>query len=216
MLPRMAIVTRPPRASRRRTQGERSQATREALLDAAVDVLVHEGYAAATAAAVSRRAGLSRGAHLHHFGTRDSLIAATLERLAERMLDTHTLLDRQNPQDDRSADREGLEILWSLYTGPLFVAVIDIKAAARTDPALAATVDPLERTVSRGAHALCRDLFGAHAGRPDFDELMTFVLAAVRGVAILDVMRPDSEHQLRRWQTVRARLLTILEDAEPA
>ena len=59
----MAAATAP-----RRVQ-ERSLATKAALLDAAIESLVERGYAATTTIETARRAGVSRGAQLHHFPT---------------------------------------------------------------------------------------------------------------------------------------------------
>ena len=70
----------------RRSQAERSTATREALLDATIACLVEDGYANTTTSRVAERAGVSRGAHLHHFKTRTALVAAAMGRLAERRL----------------------------------------------------------------------------------------------------------------------------------
>src|SRR5579884_4027610 len=69
---------------RRRSQAERSASTREALLNATIACLVEDGYASTTTAKVSQRAGVSRGAHLHHFQTRQALLAAAMEHLAAR------------------------------------------------------------------------------------------------------------------------------------
>src|SRR5208282_2690558 len=68
----------------RRSQAERSATTRDALLDATIACLVEDGYANTTTSRVAERAGVSRGAHLHHFQTRQVLLAAAMERLAER------------------------------------------------------------------------------------------------------------------------------------
>lgn len=65
----------------RRTQVERSEETREKLLDAAIQVLVRRGYAGFRVAEVADVAGISRGGQLHHFRTKDALVAAALERL---------------------------------------------------------------------------------------------------------------------------------------
>ena len=67
-----------------RTQAERSATTRQALLDATIACLVEEGYANTTTARVAERAGVSRGAHLHHFQTRSALVAAAVEHLRVR------------------------------------------------------------------------------------------------------------------------------------
>ena len=81
-MPETADTT--PASRPRRSQAERSAATREALLDAAIDCLYEHGYSRTTTAMVAERAGLSRGAHLHHFQTRDALVAAACERLIEK------------------------------------------------------------------------------------------------------------------------------------
>src|SRR3954464_15263723 len=70
--------------SSRRSQAERSAATREALLDATLACLVEDGYARTTTARVAERAGVSRGAHLHHFQTRDALLAAAADHLTAK------------------------------------------------------------------------------------------------------------------------------------
>ena len=63
----------------RRTHAERSATTRTALLDATIECLAELGYSGTTTAEVVRRAGLSRGAQVHHFPTKALLIAAALD-----------------------------------------------------------------------------------------------------------------------------------------
>jgi AcrR family transcriptional regulator len=77
----------PATPAHRRSQAQRSSATREALLDATIACLVEDGYASTTTSRVAERAGVSRGAHLHHFQTRPALVAAAIEHLARRRTD---------------------------------------------------------------------------------------------------------------------------------
>src|SRR5438270_13922097 len=70
------------RAPSRRTQEERSASTRALLLDTTIDCLVERGYAGTTTTVIAQRAGLSRGAQLHHYPTRAELVAAAVEHLA--------------------------------------------------------------------------------------------------------------------------------------
>lgn len=53
--------------SPRRTQAQRSAEMRERLLDATVACLIEYGYAATTTARVVEKAGVTKGAQLHHF-----------------------------------------------------------------------------------------------------------------------------------------------------
>ncbi len=52
---------------------------RSAILESAVSSLIEQGTAATTTLEVQRRAGVSRGALLHHFPTHASLLAATVD-----------------------------------------------------------------------------------------------------------------------------------------
>ena len=85
------------RRARRKTQEERSSATSDALIRAAIDLIAERGYAATTTNLVADRAGLSRGALQHHFKSRDELIVAVLEQLRSEVsfrVDPGTLINR--------------------------------------------------------------------------------------------------------------------------
>jgi AcrR family transcriptional regulator len=72
---------------KRRTQAERTQETRARILDAAVEVLRKKGYAHFRTADVAKAAGVSRGAQLHHFATKEKLVYATMEHVFNNVLD---------------------------------------------------------------------------------------------------------------------------------
>src|SRR6478752_8634622 len=91
----------------------RSLATRAALLDAALESLADRGYAATTTIETARRAGVSRGAQLHHFPTRAQLLAASVEHLLERrMTEFRARLAGVDPGADRLD--AALDLLWSM------------------------------------------------------------------------------------------------------
>src|SRR6185503_20711778 len=77
--------SQPPQA--RRTQQARRAATQGALLDATLDALVELGYGATTTLEVERRAGVSRGARIHHFPTKALLLASAVDYLYEHLGD---------------------------------------------------------------------------------------------------------------------------------
>ena len=79
---------RAPAAKKRRTQAERTQGTRTRILDAAVEVLRKKGYAHFRTADVAKAAGVSRGAQLHHFATKEKLVYATMEHVFTNVLET--------------------------------------------------------------------------------------------------------------------------------
>lgn len=69
----------------RRTQDERRAATRRALVCAARELFAEEGYHAAAAGEVVRRAGLTRGAMYHHFEDKRDLFRVVVEEVEEEV-----------------------------------------------------------------------------------------------------------------------------------
>ena len=126
----------------------RSVATRTALLDAALESLVEHGYAATTTIETARRAGVSRGAQLHHFPTKAQLLTVAVDHLLQRRMQEFrgALAHVDSAADflDMSVD-----LLWSMFESPAFIVWIELWIAARTDPELARDGDRDGRAVHR-------------------------------------------------------------------
>ncbi|WNG51620.1 TetR/AcrR family transcriptional regulator [Archangium minus] len=79
----MTSVDTTPRKLPRQT---RSRATVDAILEAAAQVLVEQGYEKTTTARVAERAGVSVGSLYQYFPNKESLVAALIERHAGEMV----------------------------------------------------------------------------------------------------------------------------------
>jgi AcrR family transcriptional regulator len=66
---------------KRRSQAERAEATRTALMDAARRLFTERGYDDVGTEEIVRAAGVTRGALYHHFGGKAELLEAVYERL---------------------------------------------------------------------------------------------------------------------------------------
>lgn len=196
----------------RRSQAERSASTRQALLDATIACLVEDGYANTTTSRVAERAGVSRGAHLHHFQTRQALVAAAMEHLARRRGE-RLLAEAQRLPSGRERLAKGLDLLWSGYASPLYQAALDLWTHARTDPELRERLAPVERDLDRQTLRLSRTLFGELSERPGFDGLLEMAAATMRGLALLDTLHPGGGRNERQWPYCRARLVEMFEAA---
>jgi AcrR family transcriptional regulator len=194
----------------RRNQAERSAATREALLDATLECLVEDGYANTTTARVAERAGVSRGAHLHHFQTRDALLAAAADHLtAKRGEHLRAAADALPAGPDRVG--RGLDLLWAAYANPLYHASLDLWIQGRTDAELRAHLVPIERRLDRQTAELAQRLFPGAADRPDFEHLVELALATVRGLVVLDTLHPDGKRAAKQWESCRAQLVRLFD-----
>src|SRR5262245_7833539 len=69
----------------RRRNVDRSATTRKQILDATIRCLETSGYGAVTNIRVAEEAGVSRGAMMHHFPTRQTLLVATVEYAYDRL-----------------------------------------------------------------------------------------------------------------------------------
>jgi AcrR family transcriptional regulator len=122
----------------RRTQEERRTHTRKLLLDATVASLGELGYAGTTTLEVERRAGVSRGARIHHFESKAALLAGALAHLYDELAAQYQGAFAPLPgrRSDRQRVRAGLHTLWAIYQRAHFTAVLELSAAARRDPEL--------------------------------------------------------------------------------
>src|SRR5271155_2959323 len=70
----------------RRTQAERSEATRAALIDAARRLFSTKGYARSGREEIVALAGVTRGALQHHFGDKQALFIAVYETMEQEVV----------------------------------------------------------------------------------------------------------------------------------
>ena len=185
-------------------QEERTRLMRRRLLDACVDALVELGWQGTTTTEVSRRAGVSRGAQLHHFPSKSELVVAAVAHLSDqREAEMRAAADRLPVGDGRT--RAVLEMLAEHFTGPVFTAALELWVAARTDPDLLAVVAPLEQDLGRAVHRRTVALLDADEAQPGVREIVQATLDLVRGLGLAETIGDDSARRRRildRWALV--------------
>ncbi|GLY25435.1 TetR family transcriptional regulator [Micromonospora sp. NBRC 101691] len=190
-------------------QQERSRATRTRLLEATVDCLVEHGWSGTTTTVVATRAGVSRGAQLHHYPTRAALVTAAVVHLAERRAAELRTEAEALPAGPRRLDRV-IDMLAAAFTGPLFVAALELWVAARTDPELRAALVPLEARVGREMHRLTVALLDADERRPGVREAVQATLDLLRGLGVANLLTDDSTRRTALLNTWKRQLATLL------
>jgi len=167
----------------RRTQEERSQATCRLLLDAAVDCLIEHGLQGFSTTIVADRAGVSRGAQLHHFPTRAALVAAAVEHVFARLTEDYERGFAALDEKDRSPAR-AVALLQAICLDPRHSAVLDLYAAARTDAELRASIVPVAARHRENVIALAGRYFPHAAGDEKFRLTLDLLLHAMVGMAL--------------------------------
>ena len=197
----------------RRTQAERSATTRTALLDATIDSLIGVGYANTTTTAIAERAGLSRGAQIHHFRAKADLVAHAVEHLADKRLEQlRAEVERLRGSGDRV--RRSLDLLWAGHHGPLFVATLELWMAARTDDDLREQLAQVERRVRASIYETARMLFGEEVtANRRFERVLGLSLTLMQGLALLETHEKiDSPDLDRVWVRYRDELAVLFDE----
>ncbi|MFH9852489.1 TetR/AcrR family transcriptional regulator [Streptomyces althioticus] len=202
----MGEVSTADRAGRVPKQ-DRSRATRQRLLEAAVACLAEHGWTGSTVSVVAERAGVSRGAAQHHFPTREDLFTAAVEYVAE---ERSTALRALFPEGAAASDRRAVvAALVGLYTGPLFRAALHLWVAASNEEQLRPRVTELGLRVGRDSHRIAVELLGADESRPGVRETVQGFLDMARGLGLANLLSDDTA----RRERVVAQWADLLDDA---
>ncbi len=207
-------AVRPPR-----TQQQRREETRRALLDAAVESLIEVGFARTTTLEVQRRAEVSRGALLHHFPSKAELLVAAVDHLAEmRAREMKAFASQLPPERARRADEVDpapgadertevvLGLLWQCFSGTFFKVSMELRTAARTDPELRRVLTTAERSLRDRIVAQSRTLFGrAVAEHPNLERALDLTLQLMIGAAMSSVLHGEGsrlDDLIDDWKTL--------------
>jgi AcrR family transcriptional regulator len=210
MPPAVRVLSAPAEPALPRRRQARSVATRERLLDAAIETFVAQGYAALTTTEVCRRARLSQGALFKHFSSKAGLVGATAERLFAALIEDFRAAFAELP---RQGDGLGaaLRQLVRTFGERRLLAALELYTAARTDPVLRAQLAPVLARHHANLLREARELFPrAAAANPDFDAIVDGVIAALQGAALGGLVHEDPEAARRSFawleRIVRAEL----------
>jgi AcrR family transcriptional regulator len=185
------MATKAPAARARRTQRERSEAMQTRLLEATVESLLAVGYARTSTIEVAARAGVSRGAQLHHFPTKKKLVAASVSYLLERRLEAFRVAFAKLPV---GADRyaAAVDLLWEGASSDAFYAWLELLVASRTDPSLHKTVFEIQRQFGERVQDTFREFFSpAREGVGSLEVAPVFSMALMQGLALERILDKD-------------------------
>lgn len=178
----------------RRTQAERREHTRAALLDATVACLVDLGFSRTTTTEVTRRAGVSLGALLHHFPSKADLLAASVGHVLERrQAEFRKAMANLEPGVDKLD--AAIDLLWSGFSGPTFTAWLELWVAARTDPELAAAVVAVDEAFVRSSQEVFDEVLPPDEYPGAAAVGLRFTFAVMEGAALQGLVPHHQEGQ---------------------
>lgn len=188
----------------REPQQDRSRATRQRLLEAAIECIAELGWSGSTVAVVAERAGVSRGAAQHHFPTREDLVTSAVEYVSAQrlaMLRSQAVDLPVGPERTRAV----MALIERMYTSPLFRAAVHVWVAAAADERLRERVAGLEAQVGRESHRTVLELLGVDESRPGVREAVMATLDLGRGLGLANLLTDDGRRRRRvldQWATM--------------
>jgi AcrR family transcriptional regulator len=176
---------------RRGLQAEKSAGTRSRILEATIDCLIELGYSRTTTVEVADRAGVSRGAMLHHYPSKAELLYATMDDLHhKRMASLRAEVAKFGEADD--VVEVAVNLFWEMIKHPHYYAMQELTSAARTEEELRQTLLPLahrfEAELFRATHELFSDY--VKPGTP-FEEMRDIARFFFDGLAMGRILHKD-------------------------
>lgn len=187
---RAAVEDRAPKEIGR--QAQKSASTRKLIVEAALQCLIKYGYAQTTTPRIAEEAGLSRGAMMHHFTNRHTVVQAAIEYLHTKRLRAFRRAVSSLP-DDQPHLHDALIAYWRHVTHPLFFAFHELAVASRTDADLEKILRPAEQSFYREWYKLAVDLFPEwQSDKEKFDIALNLVQVTLEGLVIRRLSAPLS------------------------
>jgi AcrR family transcriptional regulator len=188
----------------------RSLAMREKLIETALDVIYDRGFRGASTIEFSRRAGVSRGALLHHFPARSDIMIAAMEHLL--MDGTHQIRSIAVKVAHQLVSLESfVEFLWQLFSGRFFYISLEFINEARTDAELRDRMVPLVKDFHAALDGIWAEFEKQFEATPRATRVvLNLTICLVRGMGVQTVLKNDPEYfqsMLDTWKTVLPGLL---------
>jgi AcrR family transcriptional regulator len=189
-------------------QAQKSASTRKLIVEAALQCLIKYGYSQTTTPRIADEAGLSRGAMMHHFSNRLTVIQAAIEHLHAKRLRAFRRAVSTLPENQPHL-HDALAAYWGHVTHPLFVAFHELAVAARTDKDLEKILKPANDAFYREWYDLAVDLFPEwQSDKKSFDLALTLVQVTLEGLALSrlsSTVNPKAEARLFAYLEERLR-----------
>lgn len=171
---------------------QQKQATRARILGSAMACLMDLGVARTTTLEVQRRAGVSRGALLHHFPTHAQLLCAVVDAIVVR--NEEAVLKRLRRKAKHSDPVEhAIHTLVDSMSEPSFLAELELWVVARTDTELREALVAAERKALRDRLRVLDEIFAPLKAFPAYELVINTSTEFVRGLAISGILRSNPQ-----------------------
>ncbi len=194
---------------------ERSTKMRERILNATLDCIHENGFQKASTTEIVKRAGVSRGAMLHHYPVKEILIASAFEKLLDDEIRDLREVAGAYAKKQKTID-DFVEHLWSRFSGRLFMITLDFLSSGRTDEKLRDVIIPVSLNFHQSLNEIWLQFFKYDSISPERVQVhLNTTLCLMRGMGTQTVIRKDDAYFreiIENWKLI---LHGVLDEKTP-
>jgi AcrR family transcriptional regulator len=181
----MAQVVSPRRPAHGSQQ--RADRTRALVIDETINCILEEGFAAASAKHITERAGVTWGVVQYHFGDRDGLLMAVVDKGFGELL---RALDELPLNTENTYERTEsiLTAAWEAFSSPTSMAALEILIATRAmrDTGASQHLSDLGSAFAKLGRDIGEGLDARHAAA-----IGNMIWATLRGLVVAQLVIPE-------------------------
>ncbi len=185
----------------RRTQAERSAATREKVIRAATECIAEGGFGAATMTRIAERAGVTWGAMQHQFGDKDAIIDAVIDRSVAAFAESMQGLRETEPELPARIHAFA-ERAWLVFKQPAYAAILEILLHRR---------EKTERIASVFTPLWSEVFADLDLGEAEQIAAQRFTFVMLSGIATESVLVPGFGDSKEHFDILETTLLKLLQ-----
>jgi AcrR family transcriptional regulator len=191
-------------------QQRKSAQTRITILEAAIDCLERYGYPRTTTQLIAKHACISRGAMLHHYATKQDLVASLIDYVVFKRMQLFFARIRGLSEDARVHQHAGIELYWQSLLTREFTAYLELSLASRTDPELREIFLPRAKQYDRVERQESLRAFPEWVDKPQAYELaMDYCIASMEGLLMKRDIWDDQKRRRLLRQFVSQTILML-------
>jgi len=208
--------TTQPKPALRRTQAERTEATRKLLLDAAIKLIRRNGFGGLRTVEVADEAGVSRGALMHHFPSKHELVVAVLTYINEVTFTRSTRRAQLARHDGADPIAGVIKDAHEFFFGDYFFLELAIAMSDDSTRRLRLETQQFVRQTRFSIEATWLDTL-ISSGLPErlAKDVLALTLSVVRGFSVRMLIENDPEHFSRLLEVWRKIIRRHIQDFTP-
>lgn len=190
-------------------QAQKSQRTREKLIESTISLIRRGGLSAASAKRIAQGAGMTWGAAQHHFGSKEQILEAIVARSHDNFVTRFAEMDASQPFPERVGTF--VDWMWDHYRSEVYLATIEIIMAERDPDQVDLPLTPFEWPNPDHVAMMTRIFGDQNVPAEDMLEALIFLHCLLTGLAIQSVLEGDTgrlEPHLQRCRRILAGMLS--------